>query len=129
MYTKKIQYLQPHTNTPSILWVHYARNEVGRHTRTTYQSYYTDDINPEWTPVFAIQRTLYITRKHIIVCRTQFPLRLATAKTIHKTQGDTVDKSSVGHMANNPTPHADYVASSRVTKVTGLQILHFNEKK
>ncbi|KAJ8018509.1 ATP-dependent DNA helicase PIF1 [Holothuria leucospilota] len=123
---KHIQYLQQSNRTPSIVWVQYAKPQIGRHTRSQYQSYYTDIINSDWTPVFAIQRTFYITSKHIPVCRTQFPLRLATAKTIHKAQGDTLDRIVV-HMGNNLVPHAHYVAFSRVTKAEGLQILHLNE--
>ena len=63
-----------------------------------------------------------------MVTRQQFPLRPATAKTIHKSQGDTVNEIAV-HMGTTKIAHAHYVALSRVTTRKGLHIIHLNETK
>ena len=112
---------------PSIIWILFDDLHVGAQTRTKYKSYYTDEHNT-WTPIFAIKRTFQGTRKHISIIRTQFPLRPATAKTIHKSQGDTL-QNVVVHMGTRSPPHAHYVAMSRVTKVSGLQIMCLNEQQ
>ena len=55
-------------------------------------------------------------------------LRPAAAKTIHKSQGDTMDKVVV-NMGNSQMKHGHYVALSRVTKKSGLFITNLNEDK
>ena len=96
--------------------------------RSQYRSYYRGGISKEWTPVFAIKRTFYVSQQHIPVIREQFPLRPAAAKTIHKAQGDTLD-AIVVDMGDVTNAHAHYVALSRVRNMNGLRILRLNEKK
>ena len=52
--------------------------------------------------------------------RTQFPLRLAWAMTIHKSQGLTLDKAVIDLGEVDFTPGLSFVAISRVKKVSGL---------
>ena len=60
-------------------------------------------------------------RKAIV--RQQFPLKPSSAKTIHKSQGQT-KSSIVVNMASGARPHQHYVAFSRVTSLQGLHLLN-----
>jgi hypothetical protein len=50
---------------------------------------YTKDVDKTWTPIFDIERSFVYRFK--TYDRIQFPLRPSAAKTIHKSQGDTLD--------------------------------------
>ncbi|KAJ8048298.1 ATP-dependent DNA helicase PIF1 [Holothuria leucospilota] len=125
---KHIQYLDINNPKPSIIWVQFDKETVGQITRAKYKKYFGPFIDTSWTPIFAISRNFFITPRKIMVTRQQFPLRPATAKTIHKSQGDTVHEIAV-HMGSTKIEHAHYVAFSRVRTKKGLHIIHLNEKK
>ncbi|CAC5392496.1 unnamed protein product [Mytilus coruscus] len=60
------------------------------------------------------------------VSRRQFPLTLSWACTIHKVQGQTLDKIVIS-CEGRYQPGQFYVAVSRVTKLSGLFFLKFDE--
>ena len=55
-----------------------------------------------------------------VLTRTQFPLRLAWAITVHKSQGLTLDKAVIDLGEVDFTPGLSFVAMSRVKKISGL---------
>ncbi|XP_049586415.1 uncharacterized protein [Syngnathus scovelli] len=62
------------------------------------------------------------------VVRRQFPIKLAFACTIHKVQGMTTSEAAVS--LKGVFEHGmGYVALSRVTSLSGLHILHMDERK
>ncbi|KAJ8050620.1 ATP-dependent DNA helicase PIF1 [Holothuria leucospilota] len=70
----------------------------------------------------------FLVKKTSSLClRKQFPLRPAAAKTIHRSQGDTLTKAVVDFSAKNLPYHMHYVALSRVTSLSGLYIRNFHE--
>jgi uncharacterized protein YukJ len=56
------------------------------------------------------------------VVRKQFPVRPASAKTVHRSQGDTQLQIVVNLNTKRAIPHVHYVALSRVTTIEGLHI-------
>ena len=124
---RKIQHLTD-SPIPSIVWLQFDEPKVGHSTRRKYKNYYSSAIPSSLTPIFAINQTFHVGYGHKAVQRSQFPLRPATAKTIHKAQGATLNKVVV-HMGNRKLPHAHYVAFSRVRNKSDLHILHLAEDK
>ena len=118
---KKIQFPNALSSVPSCLWVQFSDSNVGKETRKKYIHYFTADINPEWTPIWAVKRTFMYRSKAVV--RQQFPLKPSSGKTIHKAQGQTKEQIVV-NTARGTRAHHHYVAYSRVTSIQGLYLLN-----
>ena len=61
-------------------------------------------------------------KKDIVAEFTQFPLRLAWAVTIHKSQGKTYDRAIIDLGERSFAPGQTYVALSRISELDGLYL-------
>jgi ATP-dependent DNA helicase PIF1 len=59
-------------------------------------------------------------KRDVVAEFTQFPLRLAWAVTIHKSQGQTYERALIDMGARAFAPGQTYVALSRITTLDGL---------
>ena len=72
------------------VWVQFDHEDVGRKTRQENINLYTGGIPNAWTPIKPVTTQFTVGKtKSAQVARKQFPLRRASAKTVHKSQGDT----------------------------------------
>ena len=118
---KKIQYLNMLSAVPSCLWMKFLDSNIGKQTRRKYSHYFTADIEPDWTPIWAVKRTFMFRNKAVV--RQQFPIKPSSGKTIHKAQGQTKEQIVVD-TTRGTRAHHHYVAYSRVTSIQGLYLLN-----
>ena len=120
---RKIEY--DHKKRPGLLWVEFYDKEVGQIKRSKYKRQ-NNLINNSWTPINPLSRTFKCHTAYI--SRIQFPLCLAAARTIDKTQGKTL-KELVVKMGDRVKAHSHYTALSRVTSLQNLYIIDFKKDK
>ena len=123
---KKIDYRVPGSTRPSIIWVLFQEEHIGKDYRKEYSHLYNQSIDRHWVPILEVTRQF---RRHQmqVLCR-QFPLRPSAAKTIHRCQGDTLNEAVVD-LPSCKREHMHYVALSRLRSISGLHILNMNENK
>ena len=101
-------------NKPSgLLWVKFNKPDIGQMARQENRCLFKNDINDSWTPIHPTSRQFSM-GKSIQVLRTQFPLRPATTKIIHRSQGDTIKRNVLVDFAGRSQPNIHYVGISRV---------------
>ena len=123
---KKVDYRVPGSTRPSIIWVLFQEEHIGKDYRKEYSHLYNQSIDRHWIPILEVTRQF---RRHQMqVLRRQFPLRPSAAKTIHRCQGDTLDEAVVD-LPSSKREHMHYVALSRLRSISGLHILNMNENK
>ena len=125
----KIDYRVTGSQQPSILWVLFPDQSIGSECRREYAHLYNGQIESTCTPLLEITKQFSITRNaNFRILRRQFPLRPASAKTIHRSQGDTLE-SLVIDFPRSTREHMHYVGLSRVTSLANLHIVSLNEQK
>ena len=123
---KKVDYRVPGSLRPSIIWVLFQEDHIGKDYRKEYSHLFDQSIDRHWVPILEVTRQF---RRHQMqVLRRQFPLRPSAAKTIHRCQGDTLTEAVVD-LPSAKREHMHYVALSRLRSISGLHILNMNENK
>ncbi|XP_013405048.1 uncharacterized protein LOC106169925, partial [Lingula anatina] len=109
-------------NQPQYIWVHFDNPNIGANTRQ-------QTVRPENIPTNSVQLQPHVElfdHQSVKVARYQYPLKLAWACTVHKTQGKTVTDAVVS-LKHVFAPGIGYVALSRATKLSGLQLQSFDQ--
>ncbi|KAK3923890.1 ATP-dependent DNA helicase [Frankliniella fusca] len=110
---------------PLRVWIEFDDKSVGKIARKKLTSLIANNKIPNtWTPLDPIALTIK-TRKtsSLKVNRKQFPLTLAHALTVHKSQGQSL-KQVVVHLGKRRMSREQlYVACSRATSLRGLFII------
>jgi len=120
---EKIQLTSHDSSASGFVWVQFDDPDVGSRLRNQHQALFTVDIQDMWTPIQPISRQFQVGKSHSAqVLRKQFPLRQSNAKTIHRCQGDTLDKVVVDFTTTCKEAHSHYVGMSRVKSLDGLFI-------
>lgn len=95
--------------------------DVGKKPRQENRAFYVRGIKNTWTTIkpdttqFPGGRT-----KSAQVVRKQFPLRPASAKSVHRSQGDTQTQIVANLNRNRNMPHNHYVDLNSATILEGL---------
>lgn len=106
--------------------MHFANERVGRKLRSTLKSTYSHrlELQPSWTPVYRISRSFTVDKRTNIskIQRMQFPLRPATASTVHHCQGLALTRGA-GDFSGPPSCGKHYVGLSRFTREEDFFVL------
>ncbi|KAJ8050592.1 ATP-dependent DNA helicase PIF1 [Holothuria leucospilota] len=125
---KCIQNVQ--TNQIHTVWIQFDDPSIGKTLRQSTRHLVTSDIPSTWTAVTRVARQFRTGRsKTAEILRKQFPLRPASAKTVHRCQGDTLSEVVIDMSSQRSQCHIHYVALSRVKALSGLYILNLNPDK
>ncbi len=126
----KLDYRVANTTRPSIAWIEFETSSIGKKWRQKFPHLHTETTNNSWTPIMEVtvdfQVRQWINNK---VIRRQFPLRPAAAKSIHRSQGETLKKFVIDLTCTRKTPALHYVGLSRGTNIQDLFILNLQEDK
>ena len=125
--TVKCVKVPPDKKARGVIWVQFEDNDIGKNTRALGRNKYKPGIDPSWTPFEPETRKFTVGRNNE-VARTQFPLRPASAKTVHRSQGDTVSEIVIDFTGRTQTG-IHYVAMSRVRVFEKLHLLNYDPKK
>ena len=117
------------TGKMSVILVAFDSEHVGQETR--YTSLYNSR-NQNAVPMHQTQATFPVHKKTSFqATRTQFPLTLAWAITIHKCQGLTLSEIVIDmtHAKGKFKPGEAYIAFSRVKTLDKLHIINYTQIK
>ena len=109
-------------NLPVEVYVRFLDPNVGRISRVPVSSGEQDIV-----PIRPISARFY-GKEGTLLQRTQIPLILCWAATVHKVQGLSLDAAVIDLGVNVFEPGMAYVALSRVRTLGGLALLNFEPK-
>ena len=106
---------------PDIIWIDFRNSSIGKSQRQNMKQFYVENIPTNWTPITRISRRIFFQEKPTI--RQQFPVQVTCARTIHRSQGLTMDKLAVDPIGIKQH-RLIYTALSRIRNVSSLYLLH-----
>ena len=74
-----------------VIWIDFVNLDIGKLQRNKYHQLYDKYISPNWTPILCIAKQLASNSKSSqTIVQMQFPIQLACARPIHRSQGLTL---------------------------------------
>ena len=126
---RKIDYRIPNCLRPSILWIQFDDKSIGKQLKQKLLHLYMPDIKKVWIPILETTTTFQVKLwRNNKILRRQFPLHIAAAKSIHRTQGETINECVIS-FPNRKVPALHYVGLSRATKLENIHLLELNANK
>lgn len=120
-----LRYIEVYKGKLQNIWIEFDDKSVGLNLRRE-KSHLQEvlKLNKAWTPISRVKRSFTPTYGKVIqVYREQYPVVVAEAITIHKSQGLSMETVVVGQERKKHTRQLLYVALSRATSLKGLFIL------
>ena len=75
-----------------VIWIKFHDERVGRRQAHKFSFLYSKEISSDWTPILRTTKPVYVLAKTgNLKIRKQFPIQLTCARTIHRSQGLTLD--------------------------------------
>lgn len=109
-----------------VIMVKFENEQIGKSARSTLPL----SLQSEGVPITVTTSRFSLgSESTVVVNRTQYPLTLAWAATIHKVQGQTVEQVSLSFEGARFTAGQAYVGLSRVKSLSGLHLTTFDDKK
>ncbi len=76
----------------TIIWIMFENCNFGMLTKEKYNRYYDNNIKSKWTPIEPIIKNIKVGKSQsFIIRRNLIPIQLATTRTIHPSQGLSLD--------------------------------------
>lgn len=127
---KIIDIVERESQASGVIWVEFDATLTGAKLRTDSRRLYRSCHQKQWTPIQPVLKQYAAGHKgQAQLQRFQFPLRAAHAKTIHRSQGDTLSTVVVDLTTIRKVDHMHYVALSRCQSLDNLFILNLQEDK
>jgi hypothetical protein len=77
----------------TIIWIMFHNYKIGTFTKEKYSHYYENNIESKWTPIEPIIKDINVGKSQsFVITRIQFSIQLVVAKTIHCSQGLSLDE-------------------------------------
>lgn len=111
--------------TNTTVWIEFDNPKVGIDARREKRALMErNDIPNSWTPISKLKKQFNIVSGNLQVIRYQYPLVEAEARTIHKSQGLTMDTAVLDPMGERLSRKEAYTAISRARSLNGIFILN-----
>ena len=132
----RVRYIEKNATNktfPKCIWVEFLDGIVGRNLHRTWNTQNNSKVKNTWIPLFSIRRTFTVRRSQKVT-HSQFPLQLAVARTVHKSQSSTCPELVVNFSTKKSPPkhfweHLIYVGLSRVPSLKGLYVVNLNAER
>lgn len=111
-------------NNKTYVWIKFFNEKIGTNARfTNAQLYQNQSVDSTWTPIESVSKEINLSKNNkYLLTRIQFPIQLAAARTIHRSQGLSLD--DVAFNPTNINKHGlTYTALSRVRTKEKLYLL------